>query len=68
MALQSGVHNIPIYAPNPLVEKRTGGPSSMTSKNVFTVNTLMPNGPKSTFIDETRVDLGPLTLWNEQLF
>jgi len=38
------------------------------SENVFTINSLMQNGLKSTYIDETHVDLGPLTLWYEQLF
>ena len=56
------------HTPNPLVEKRTGGSRSATSKNLFIINTLMQNGLKSTYIDETHIDLGPLTLWYEQLF
>ena len=65
MKHNSGVHNIPIHAPNPLVEKHMGGPKSATSQNLFTINTLMQNGLKSTYIDETHVDLGPV---DEQLF
>ena len=41
MKHNSGVHNIPIHAPNALVEKLTGGLRSATSKHLFTINTLM---------------------------
>ena len=68
MKHNSDVHNIPIRAPNHLVEKHTGGTSSATSKNIFTINTLIQNGPKPTSTDDTHINLGPLPLWYEQLF
>jgi len=63
----SGVHNTPIHL-IPWLKKIIGGSRLTTSKNIFTIKSLLQNGPKSTYIDETHanlnsVNLGPLTLW-----
>ena len=67
MKHNSCVHNIPSHL-IPWLKCAQVGRDRRYKKIVFTINTVMQYGPKSTYIDETQVNLGPLTLWFEQLF